>query len=148
MCIYWDVRIVEPFTYESRKIGSVIYFLLKKMGLIIYLAALKKGAIWHTHPYYTIYRNPGYYTNITVNSCNTKRISSLEKSLSEKYVHMPGCQKTGPFTQESRKIGPFIYFLLKKGGQSYTWQRCTDIRTMPYIGSYPPPTPPPELCLQ
>ena len=48
----------------------------------------------------------------------------------------------GPFTQESRKIGPFIYFLLKKGGQSYTWQRWkrglfgTHNRTMPYIGSY------------
>ena len=34
----------------------------------------------------------GYYTNITVNSCNTKRMSSLEISLSEKYVHIPGCQ--------------------------------------------------------
>ena len=55
----------------------------------------------------------------------------------------------GPFTQESRKIGPFIYFLLKKGGQSYTWQRWkrglfgTHIRTLPYIGSYPPSPPPP-----
>ena len=53
-------------------------------------------------------------------------------------------RKMGPFTQESRKIGPFIYFLLKKGAQSYTWQRWkrglfgTHIRTMPYIGSYPP----------
>ena len=42
--IYRDVRKVGPFTYESRKIGSVIYFLLKKKrGLIIYLAALKRG---------------------------------------------------------------------------------------------------------
>ena len=47
--------------------------------------------------------------------------SSLEKSLSEKYVHIPGCQKMRPFTQKSRKLGSFIYFLLKKGGQSYTW---------------------------
>ena len=89
----------------------------------------------------------GYYTNITVNSYNTnfKRIISLEKSLIEKYVHIPGCQKHGAFHIGTRKIGPFIYFLLKKGGQSYTWQ-CrkrglfgTHIRTMPYIGSYPPP---------
>ena len=46
-------------------------------------------------------------------------------------------------------MGPFIYFLLKNGGQSYTQQRWkrglfgTHIRTMPYIGSYPPPRPPP-----
>ena len=54
-------------------------------------------------------------------------------------------------SHKSRKIGPFIYFLLKKGGQSYTWQCwkrglfCTHIRTMPYIGSYPHPQPPEEL---
>ena len=54
-----------------------------------------------------------------------------------------------------------MYFLLKKGGQSYTWQRWergpfdTHICSMPYIGSYhprqhtpspaPPPPPPPLL---
>ena len=86
----------------------------------------------------------GCYTYITVNSCNTKRISSLEKSLRENYVHIPGCQKNGAFHIGTQKIGPFIYFLLKKVGQSYTWQ-CwkrglfgTHIHTMPYIGSYPP----------
>ena len=54
---------MEPFTYESRKIGSVnIIFVEKKGGgwgggraLIIYQAALKKGAIWHAYPYYAIY---------------------------------------------------------------------------------------------
>ena len=53
----------------------------------------------------------------------------------------------GPFTYKSRKIWSVIYFLFKKGGQSYTWQ-CwkrglfgTYIRTMSFIGSYPPPTP-------
>ena len=67
------------------------------------------------------------YTNITVNSCNTKRISSLEKSLSEKYVHIPGCQKNRAFhigIQKNRAIhilfvekrGPIIYLAaLKKG---------------------------------
>ena len=54
--IYRDVRKVGPFTYELRKIGSVICFLLKKRGLIIYLAALKKGTIRHAHLYYAIYR--------------------------------------------------------------------------------------------
>ena len=69
----------------------------------------------------------GYYTNIIVNSCNTNRISSLEKSLSEKYVHIPGCQKNGAFhigIQKNRafhilfveKRGPIIYLAaLKKG---------------------------------
>ena len=54
--IYRDVRKVGPFTYESRKNGSVIYFLVEKKKLIIYLAALKKGAPRHAHPYYVIYR--------------------------------------------------------------------------------------------
>ena len=31
-------------------------------------------------------------------SLNTMRTSSFEKSLSEKYVHIPGCQKMRPFT--------------------------------------------------
>ena len=29
---------------------------LEKAGFIVYLAALKKGAIQHAHPYYVIYR--------------------------------------------------------------------------------------------
>ena len=29
---------------------------LRKKGLILYLAALKRGAIWAAHPYYVIYR--------------------------------------------------------------------------------------------
>ena len=34
---------------------SHIHF-LKKRGLIVYLAALKKDAIWAAHPYYVIHR--------------------------------------------------------------------------------------------
>ena len=35
----------------------VIHILFdEKRGPIIYLAALKKGVIWHAHPYYAIYR--------------------------------------------------------------------------------------------
>ena len=37
-----DVK-MEPFIYQSRKNGSVIYSFLGKKGLIVYLAALKKG---------------------------------------------------------------------------------------------------------
>ena len=47
---------MEPFIYQSRKNGSVIYSFLGKRGLIIYLAALKKGAIRAAHPYHVIYR--------------------------------------------------------------------------------------------
>ena len=69
----------------------------------------------------------GCWTNITVNSCNIKRISSLEKSLSKKYVHIPGCQKNGAFhigIQKNwaihilfvEKREPIIYLsVLKKG---------------------------------
>ena len=41
-----------------KKNGSVIYSFLGKRGLIVYLAALKKGAIRAAHPYHVIYRGP------------------------------------------------------------------------------------------
>ena len=45
-----------PFIYQSRKNGSVIHSFLGKRGLIVYLAALKKGAIRAAHPYDVISR--------------------------------------------------------------------------------------------
>ena len=45
-----------PFIYHSRKNGSVIYSFLRERGLIVYLAALKKGAIRAAYSYYVIYR--------------------------------------------------------------------------------------------
>ena len=92
----------------------------------------------------------GYYTNITVNSCNTKRINSLEKSSSEKYVHIPGCQKNGALhigIQKNRAIhiplvekrGPIIYLaVLKKGAIRHAH---------PYYAIYRklPPTPPEKI---
>ena len=45
-----------PFIYQSRQNGSVIYSFLGKKGLIVYLAALRKGAIRAAHPYHVIYR--------------------------------------------------------------------------------------------
>ena len=40
----------------KKKNGSVIYSFLEKRGLIVNLAALKKGAIRAAHPYHVIYR--------------------------------------------------------------------------------------------
>ena len=68
----------------------------------IHILTYSYTALWLLVPIFA-----GYYTNITVNSYNTKRISSLEKSLSEKYVHIPGCQKNGAFhtgIQKNRAI--------------------------------------------
>ena len=45
-----------PFIYQSRKNGSVLYSFLGKNGLIVFLAALKKGAIRAAHPYHVIYK--------------------------------------------------------------------------------------------
>ena len=50
-----DVK-MEPFKYQSRKNGSVMYSFLGRKGLIVYPAALKKGAIRAAHPYHVIYR--------------------------------------------------------------------------------------------
>ena len=52
----------------------------------------------------------GSWTNIAVNSLNTKRTSSLEKSLSYKNI----VRKMRPFVYQSRKNGSAKYFLLKK----------------------------------
>ena len=43
---------LSPKTQEK---SGYILFVVKR-GLIIYLTALKKGAIRHAHPYYAIYR--------------------------------------------------------------------------------------------
>ena len=96
----------------------------------------------------------GCYTNITVNSCNTKRISSLEKSLSEKYVHIPGCQKNGAFhIRNPEKLGhsytfcwkkrrPSIYLAVPKKGAI----RHAHPYYAKYTGSYhPSPHPPPSF---
>ena len=51
---------------QIKKNGSVIYSFLGKRGLIVYLAALKKGAIRATHPYHVIYREFTNFTNLKV----------------------------------------------------------------------------------
>ena len=82
-------------------------------------------------------------------SCNTKRISSLEKSLSEKYVHIPGCQKNGAFhiwIQKNRAI--HIFFVEKRGPIIYlaALKKGAIRNAHPYYAIYrklPPPRPPP-----
>ena len=99
-------------------------------------------ALWFLYPLFA-----GCYTNITVNSCNTKRISSLKKSLSERYVHVvSGCQKNGAFhigIQKNRAIhillvekrGPVIYLAaLKKGAIRHAHPYYAIYRKLP-----PPP---------
>ena len=95
-----------------------------------------------------------YYTNITVHSCNTKRISSLEKSLSKKYVHIPGCQKNEAFhtgIQKNwaihilfvEKRGPIIYLAaLKKGAIQHAHPYYAIYRQLPTPLPAPPPPPP------
>ena len=71
----------------------------------------------HILPFDFLYPSfAGCYTSITVNSCNTKRISSLEKYLSEKYMHISGCQKNGAFhIWIQKKLGHSYTFCWKKG---------------------------------
>ena len=52
-CVHTHVvRKLRPFIYQ--KLGHSFTFFFKK-GVIIYLAALKKGALRHAHPFYAIY---------------------------------------------------------------------------------------------
>ena len=138
---------------------------ISKPTPFIYLAFEKNPPIhildhpncWPIHILPFDFLNPffaGYYINFTVNSYNTKRISSLQKSLSEKYVHIPGCQKNGAFhigIQKNRAIhilfvekrGPIIYLAaLKKGAiPARTSVLCHIYRKLPPAPT--PPTPPP-----
>ena len=139
------VRVCEPvfqnlphsYTWPSKK-RTHSYTWSSKMLTYSYTA------LWLFVPIFA-----GYYTNISVNSCNTKRISSLEKSLSEKYVHIPGCQKNAAChtgIQKNRAIhilfvekrGPIIYLAaLKKGAIRHAH---------PYYALYRKlPPPPPSL---
>ena len=56
MCIYQDVRKNGAFHIGIQKNRAIHILFVEKRGPIIYLAALKKGAIRHAHPYYAIYR--------------------------------------------------------------------------------------------
>ena len=108
-------------------------------------------ALWFLYPLFA-----GCYTNITVNSCNTKRINSLEKSLSEKYVHhnIPGYQKNGAFhvgIQKNRAI--HILFVEKKGANhilgsaekgGYSARTSVLCHIQEVTSPVPPPTPPPR----
>ena len=139
-----------PFIYLAfEKTDPFIYLIIQNVNLFIYCPL-----IFCTH-FLLVVRQ------ISVSSLNTKRISSLEKSLSETcYVHIPGCPKNGAFhigIQKDRVIhihfveerGPIIYLAALKRGLF-----GTHIHTMPYIGSYappqspPPPTPPPPRVYQ
>ena len=133
-----------PFIYlVFEKTDPFIYLIIQNVDLFIYCPLIFFVPIF-----------AGCYTNITVNSCNTKRISSLEKSLSEKYVHISRMSKKwGLSHRESRKTGPFIYFLLKKKGASHIpsstekggYSACTSVLCQ--LPSPHPPPPPPLLRL-
>ena len=104
-----------PFIYLAfEKTDPFIYLIIQNVDLFIYCPLT-----FCFHFLLVITQIP--------NSCNTKRISSLEKSSSEKYVHIPGCQKNGAFhtgIQKNRAIhiffvekrGPIIYLAALKNG--------------------------------
>ena len=84
-------------------------------------------------------------------SLNTKRTSNLEKSLREKYMHTPGCQKCGVFHIPVKNIGSVIYFFVEKGGLFIylaVLKRGTIRHAHPYYPIYrsPLPLPPPKYC--
>ena len=57
MCIYQDVRKKWGLSHRNPPKNRAIRILfVEKRGPIIYLAALKKGAIRDAQPYYAIYR--------------------------------------------------------------------------------------------
>ena len=150
----WGIRVIlervcEPvfqnlphsYTWPSKKTYPFIYLIIQNVNLFIYCPL-----IFCTHFF------SGYYTNITVNSYNTKRISSLEKSLSEKYVHIPRCQKNGAFhigIQKNRAIHIHVLFVEKRGPIIYlaALKKGAIRHAHPYYAIYRklPPTPTPSV---
>ena len=131
-----------PFIYlASEKTDPFIYLIIQNVDLFIYCPL-----IFYTH-FLLVVRQ------ISVNSCNTKRISSFEKSLSEKYVHIPGCQKNGAFHIRIQKKwaihilfvekrGPIIYLaVLKKGAIWHTHPYYAIYRKLPPLPPFTPPPP-------
>ena len=71
---------MRPFIYQSRINGSIIYSFLGKRGLIVYLAALKKGAIRAAHPYHVIYRElPPPPPEVVWDNCTQYEKNELDK---------------------------------------------------------------------
>ena len=110
-----------PFIYLAfEKTDPFIYLIIQNVDLYIYCPS-----IFCTH--FLLVVTQVLQSIHVIPTQNTKRISSLEKYLSEKYVHIPGCQKNGAFhigIQKNRAIhilfvekrGPIIYLAaLKKG---------------------------------
>ena len=105
--------------------------IISKPTLFIYLAFEKNRPIRILdHPKCDLFIIPpfdflypfiaGCWKNIAINSLNTKRTSSVKKSPSEKYVHIPGCQKSGAFhigIQTNWVI--HILFVVKRGAIIY-----------------------------
>ena len=56
MCMHRDTSEKWGLSYTNPEKWGQSYTFCWKKGPIIYLAALKKGAIRHAHPYYAIYR--------------------------------------------------------------------------------------------
>ena len=94
----------------------------------------------------------GCYTNITYNSCNTKRISSLEKSLWKIYDYTRMSEKWGLSLRNPEKSdihilfvekrGPIIYLaVLKKGAIRHTHPYYAIYRKL--LNPHPPAPPPP-----
>ena len=83
ICAY--TRMSEKWAfYIGIQKNRVIYILfVEKRGPIIYLAALKKGAIRHAHPYYAIYRKlpPSFYPGVK---------SSIPYLVCKKRISIPG----------------------------------------------------------
>ena len=128
-----------PFIYLAfEKMDPFIYLIIQNIDLFIYCPS-----IFCTHLLLVV-------RQISVNSLNTKRTSSLEKSLSEKYVYIPSGQKNGAFhigIQKNRAIhilfiekrGPIIYLAaLKKGAIRHAHPYYAIYRKLP---PPPPPTP-------
>ena len=66
---YAFIRLVGVFhiPVEKNRVSHILFLLKKKKtGLIIYLAALKKGAIRHAHPYYIVYRKLPPFASVRI----------------------------------------------------------------------------------
>ena len=96
-----------PFIYlVFEKTDPFIYLVVRNVDLFICCPLIFYTTFW------LVVRQ---MTNIAVNSLNTKRTNSLEKSVREKYTHIPGCQKSGVFHIRIKKNRASHILFVEKG---------------------------------
>ena len=109
------------FHIGIQKNGAIHILFVEKRGPIIYLAALRKGAIRHAHPYYAIYRKlpppppppeaaaPAGASS-SLSSGRNPVLPTFQVRQDHSFRPYPSTSTQGPFTGACFACGDFTHF--------------------------------------